>query len=488
MDLLVPRVPLLSKQEYDLQLAQDIFISGLSDIDVLRTEQAHLLFKKLKTALQGFTSYEVPKTIREDLPRRKADLEEFLAKIPSISRRDILRVIALYDWASKTEEILNSIKTNQPDLKEKVLSIIKQISASKKNTSVTDIKVEKFNFRLKDEVWTSNAYIDLYSGSLSNGITISESLTATKTISFSRPLYSKNIYSSYTEDRSEFGNLQVKGYDIQESPLDAVIDISDTAVFGTVEIETNAPFEIISIERLGDTGNFETVTEQVVGRNILINGEEVISTTPESIIDSFSTSRYTLVLPYNVNRLRINVRFYGFDSYSVKLYELINSRGEIVRSYNLKESMIIDTRLAGSVYDKERQELLESTRLGQLREVNTPNPLRIIEFKNIKVNNILTTTASVTTTKFIASDLKIKNVQFYVDSYDPLQLIRFKVLYGKDSIKGISPINSNPVDPTVLNFDGALPTEVQIQIEIPLVASYRPVIHGMAVLLGEVNL
>ena len=128
MDLLVPRVPLLSKQEYDLQLAQDIFISGLSDIDVLRTEQAHLLFKRLKTALQGFTSYEVPKTIREDLPRRKADLEEFLAKIPSISRRDILRVIALYDWASKTEEILNSIKTNQPDLKEKVLSIIKQIS------------------------------------------------------------------------------------------------------------------------------------------------------------------------------------------------------------------------------------------------------------------------------------------------------------------------------------------------------------------------
>lgn len=67
MDLLIPRVPLVSKQEYDLQLAQDIFISGLSDIDVLRTEQAHLLFKRLKTALQGFTSYEVPKTIREDL-------------------------------------------------------------------------------------------------------------------------------------------------------------------------------------------------------------------------------------------------------------------------------------------------------------------------------------------------------------------------------------------------------------------------------------
>lgn len=488
MDIINPQVPLIPKQQLDLNLAEEVLIAGLSDLDVLKTEEAHLLLKRLKETMKGLVSYNVPKSIRADLPRRKEDLNEFLGRIPTISRRDILRIIALYDWVSKIDLILDNIKTKQPDLKERVLSLIKQISASKKNTSVTDIKVEKLNLRTKDDIWKSDAYIDIYSGSITNKITTREITNAEKIITFSRPIYSQNIYSNYTENNSVNTTVGNKIYDTLESALDCTIDINSPVLFGSIEIELGAPFEIISIETLGNTGNFETITEQIIGRNILINGEEVISTTQESIIDNFAVSRYTLVLPNSLNRLRVNIRFSGFDSYSVRLYELINSRNEIVRTYTLRESMIIDARLAGSGVAKEREELLESTSLGQLREVNSPSPLRIIDFKSIRVNEITTSVASKTITKYIVSDVKIKKVEFYVDSYDPLQLVRFKVLSGKDTVNPISPINSNPSDPTVVNFSGALPTEIQIQIDIPVVPTYRPIIHGIAVLLGEVNI
>ncbi len=487
MSLLKPKVPLLSKQEIELNIAEDVLINGLSTYSVLKTEEAHMLINRFKKTMKGLKSFEVPRTIREDLPRRSSDIEEFFGKIPSMTRRDISRIISLYDWASKMDEILDNIKVLQPDIKEKVLSIIKQISAERKTTSVTDTKIERLGFRSKDEIVKSNGYVDIYSGSVTNIVTSSIDSSVSLDISFNRPLYFSNIYSEYSEDSTTSSKVSEKRYDFSQDPLEVVINFSSPNLFNIIEFELGIPFSIKDIESLED-GNFVSVTESVIGTDILVNGETLITTTKESIIDNKSVNKYTIVLPVSSNRLRVTLEIVSSDSYPVKLYQLFNARGEVVRSYTLKESMIIDSRITGPAYSSLREEIIESTRLGELRDANTPSPFRIVEFKNIRVSNIVTRQESVTITKYIQSDLKIRRVEFYVDSYDPLQLIRYKVLWGEDKSTDISPVNSNPVAPTVVNFATDLPREVQLQITIPVNNSYLPTLHGIGILVGEVNI
>lgn len=121
-----PIAPLVSKQELDIELSLDRLIDNLSRIDVLRTEEAHLLLDRFRNDIRNSNSVELSKHIRADLPRRKEDLDRFFISVRESSRKSIIRAIALYDWASKIDEYIGQITSSEKILKKKYCLLLKK--------------------------------------------------------------------------------------------------------------------------------------------------------------------------------------------------------------------------------------------------------------------------------------------------------------------------------------------------------------------------
>jgi hypothetical protein len=194
-----PISPLVSKQELDMELSLDRLIDNLSRIDVIRTEQAHVLLDRFRQDIRNSNSVNISKYIRSDLPRKKEDLERVLLSVRESTRKSIIRTIALYDWASKIDEYLDQIKSSEKDIKEKVLSLIKEISLTNKNMAVTDSRIVSFNFRKKDDIEKTNGYNSITSGSISNSIS-TRFVPAAAVLKFSRSLFLKNTQHTHSNN------------------------------------------------------------------------------------------------------------------------------------------------------------------------------------------------------------------------------------------------------------------------------------------------
>lgn len=482
-----PIAPLVSKQELDIELSLDRLIDNLSRIDVLRTEEAHLLLDRFRNDIRNSNSVELSKHIRADLPRRKEDLDRFFISVRESSRKSIIRAIALYDWASKIDEYIGQITSSEKDIKEKVLSLIKEISLTNKNTAVTDSRIVSFNFRKKDDIEKTNGYNSITSGSVTNNIA-SQLLQATTSLKFSRGLYLQNIYNNYSEELSDSSNIGEKKYDTKQDDLDVVLSVKNTVPFNVVDLGLDIPFEIIKVYSIDPSNRKEDITELVIGNNIQVNSVLAIETTRNSSLDVTSTHSYSLIFPKPVTNISVDIKIISFDTYPLKMYNLINSAGSIIKEFNLFDSMIIDRRLIGSSYSERKLAIDREIATGIVKEISKPSSLRTITFSKCNVYSILAKNVSSTLVKAYQSDLKIRRVEIYIDSYDPLQLITFSILSGENEKQPISPVNSNPVSPTRITYEDLLPKEIQLEIVIPVVDTYMPVIHGVSMVIGEVNL
>lgn len=482
-----PIAPLVSKQELDMELSLDRLINNLSRIDVIRTEQAHVLLDRFRQDIRGSNAVNISKYIRSDLPRKKEDLERILLSVRESTRKSIIRTIALYDWTSKIDEYLDQIKSSEKDIKEKVLSLIKEISLTNRNTAVTDSRIVSFNFRKKDDIDKTNGYNSITSGSVSNSIS-TQFLPAATVLTFSRSLFLRNTYVDYTEEVSNTSVIGEKKYDIVQDDLQINLSIKNAAPFNIVDFGLDIPFEIISVYSIDSSNRKEDITELVIGNNIQVNSVLAIEKTRDSSLDNTSIHSYTLIFPKPVTNVIVDVKVSSFDTYPLKLYNLVNSAGAVIKSFSLFESMIIDRRLIGSTYSEKKLEIDKQIATGLVKEVSRPSSVRAITFSRCNVYAITSKNISVSLIKPFQSDLKIRRFEFYVDSYDPLQLIRYSLLSGENEKQDISPINSNPVSPTRITFEDVLPKEVQLEITIPVVTSYLPVVHGISMVIGEVNL
>lgn len=479
--------PLVSKQELDLELSLDRLIDNLSRIDVLRTEEAHVLLDRFRQDIRNSNSVEVSRLIREDLPRRKEDLDRFFILVRESTRKSILRTISLYDWASKIDEYLSQITSSEKDIKERVLSLIKEISLANRNTAVTDSRIVSFNFRKKDDIEKTNGLNSITSGSVSNNIS-SQIVQATRSLKFSRSLYLTNVYTNYSEELSDSSEVGQKKYDTKQEDLDVLLTVKNDLPFNIVDFGLDIPFEILKVYSIDSASRKEDITELVLGNNIQINSVLAIETTRDSSLDVTSTHSYSLIFPKPVTNILVEVRITSFDTYPLKLYNLINSAGTVIKEFNLFDSMIIDRRLIGSTYAEKKLEIDKEISTGIVKEISRPSSLRTVTFSKCNVYTILSKNPSVTMVKPYQSDLKIRRVEFYVDAYDPLQLIRYSILSGENDKQAISPINSNPVSPTRITYEDVLPKEIQLEITIPVVSQYMPVVHGISLIIGEVNL
>lgn len=482
-----PISPLVSKQELDMELSLDRLIDNLSRIDVIRTEQAHVLLDRFRQDIRNSNSVNISKYIRSDLPRKKEDLERVLLSVRESTRKSIIRTIALYDWASKIDEYLDQIKSSEKDIKEKVLSLIKEISLTNKNMAVTDSRIVSFNFRKKDDIEKTNGYNSITSGSISNSIS-TRFVPAAAVLKFSRSLFLKNTYVDYTEEVSDTSVIGEKKYDIIQDDLQVNLSVKNSEAFNIVDFGLDIPFEIGFVYSIDASNRKEDITELVIGNNIQVNSVLAIEKTKDSSLDNTSVHSYTLIFPKPVSNVVIELKISSFDTYPLKLYSLVNSAGSIIKDFSLFESMIIDRRLIGSIYSEKKLEIDKEIATGLVKEVSRPSSLRAITFSRCNVYSITSKNISVTLVKPFQSDLKIRRFEFYVDAYDPLQLIRYSLLSGENEKQDISPINSNPVSPTRITYEDVLPKEVQLEIRIPIVSSYLPVVHGISMIIGEVNL
>jgi hypothetical protein len=482
-----PIAPLIPKQELDIELSLDRLIDNLSRIDVLRTEEAHVLLDRFRSDIKNSNSVELSKNIRKDLPRRKEDLDRFLISVRESTRKSIVRTIALYDWASKIDEYLSQITSSEKDIKEKVLSLIKEISLANRNTAVTDSRIVSFNFRKKDDIEKTNGYNSITSGSVTNNIS-SQVVQAKCNLKFSRSLFLKNIYTNYSEEVSDSSEIGEKKYDTNQDDLNVVLSIKNDIPFNVADFGLDIPFEIVKVYSVDSSNRKEDITELVIGNNIQVNSVLAIETTKDSSLDVTSTHSYSLIFPKPVTNINVEIRIVSFDTYPLKMYNLINSAGTIIKEFNLFDSMIIDRRLIGATYSERKLAIDKEIATGIVKEISRPSSLRTITFSKCNVYTILSKNPSITLVKAYQSDLKIRRVEIYVDSYDPLQLIRFSILSGENEKQPISPINSNPVSPTRITYEDTLPKEIQLEITIPVVDSYIPILHGVSIVIGEVNL
>jgi hypothetical protein len=487
MTFIKPIAPLVAKEELDIELSLDRLINNLSRIDVVRTEQAHVLLDRFRQDLKASNSVDISRYIRSDLPRRKEDLDKFLTSVRETTRKSILRAIALYDWASKIDEYLDQISSSEKDIKEKVISLIKEISLANRNTAVTDARMVSLNFRKKDDIEKTDAFNSITSGSITNKIT-SAIVPAICSIKFGRQVFLKNIYSNYSEDLTDISELGNKRYDTTQENLEASLNITNSTPFSIVDFGLDIPFEVIQVYSIDPDNKKEDITDWVIGNNVQVNAVLAIEKTPDSSLDANSVHSYSFIFPKPITSIEIKIRISSFDTYPLKMFNLVNSRGEIIKQFSLLESMLIDRRLLGEKYIEQKKIIDEEAKTGIIKEISKPSSLRIITFVKCNVYSILAVSQSTTLLAPFQSDLKIRRVDIYVDSYDPLQLIKFSVVSGENEKQPISPVNSNPVSPTRIIYESILPKNIQIEVIIPKVEGYLPVLHGLTTIIGEVNL
>lgn len=482
-----PLVPLVAKEELDLERLIDSLVNNLSRIDVIRTEQAHILLREFRNALHDSKDLQVSKRIRGDLPRRKDDLAKFFTQLANRSKRDIIRTIALYDWLSKIDERLDGVSSIDTDIREKVISIIRQISVQNANTAVTDTKVQALNLRKKDDIIKSNGYTSLTSGSITNSL-VTALETPSLSIQFDRRVYTQNIYTFFTEETTDTAAVGEKRYDTTQDALTVKISVKNTVPFNIIDLGLGIPFRIASVIAIDSANRREDITSNVVGNNISVNGNLAIVKTDTSVSDAFGLNTYNLIFPIAQTNVELELQIESFDTYPLKLYELVNARGEVIKSFSILESMIIDRRLVGETYASKKAEIDQIIATGYVREANNPSSLRVVEVRRCNVFSTASTKESKSDLNYLQSDLKIKSVELYVDVYDPLQLIRYYIFNAENEKQEISPVNSNPKATTKIVYETILPKQIQVEVVIPEETSYLPILHGIAVIIGEVNI
>lgn len=482
-----PLIPLTTREELDLQIMLDYLVDNLSRIDVIRTEQAHTLLKTFKEGIKNCKGLDISRAIRTDLPRRKDDLAKFFTLLGNRTRRDILRTIALYDWLSKIDEVLDGIRSIDSDIREKVISLIREISVQNGNTAVTDSKIQALNLRKKDDIIKSTGYTSLTSGSITNGVTTA-AIPADVKLTFERDVYYQNIYTFYSEEVTKEAKITEKRYDTVQQALAAKLSVTSPQPFTLVDLGLGIPFRVLGVYSIDSANRKEDITDAVLGNNIQVNGGIAIARTDTSVSDTTGQNTYNFIIPKGATNLEIDISIESFDTYPLKLFELLNPRAETIRKFNILESMILDRRLVGEAYKSKKEELDQIVAGGYLREANNPSSIRVVELKKCNVYTAANATASKTELNYIQSDLKIRSVELYVDVYDPLQLIRYSIINAENEKQDISPVNSNPITTTKLVYETLLPKQIQLEITVPVEATYLPVVHGVAIIIGEVNL
>lgn len=482
-----PIAPLVTREELDLEQALTTLIESLSRSGTIKSHEAHVLLKEFRENLERRKTIDIHPHIRGDLPRRKVHLEQFFAAIAESSRKCILRSIALYDWASKIDEYINQINSTEKAINEKVISLIKQIFMQNLNTSVTNRRLVPMNLRKKDDIFSSDGFVSQTVGAVSAKFN-STIVQSKKVIKTDRPVYLQNIYREYSEEKVDTLKVSEKRYDFSEEPIVITLMVEAEEPFSVVDIGLNVPFVVKGVYSTEEGGRKESIDKDVLGEYLQVNGVIALERTRDSFLDANSINTFSFILPVPKSKLEISLEIQAFDTYPLRLYELHSSSGELVRKFTLLESMIIDKRIMGAEHNSLREELEKVIATGILKEKNEPSPFRVFTVTKCNTYRADQPTKSVTAFNPFQSDLKIRTVEIYVDAYDPMQTIEYMV-EGADGKKlPISPVNSNPKHPTKIVYEQNLPRVIHIESTIQPNETYLPILFGMVMIIGEVNI
>jgi len=482
-------IDIQTKEELTMVRVLEDLVSKLEQPQSVFGDQKFLIADETKKALEWTNRTDVPHLITDDYHRRSIDIDYYFSILANAIRRDLLRIIEAYGWLNKLETKIEQTNGTTENIEIITRDIINTILTKQRQTSILEDNIQSYDFRSASDVESGGGYQNLFAGIVTTSITDSTRDTASViSITTDRPVYDRNIYADYTDDTVNDITPGTTYYDMSDEPLKVTFKVQssvDTSIFG---ITMNVPFEVESIKAdVAGNNNPIDITSESLGRNLTVRGTVYAEPTSKSIVDQDGNSSYAIVFPVSVQLFEVTILIEDFDLYPFPLVELVDNHGERIKLYDVRESKIIRKELAENIEQEEIDNLFTEIKTG----INPVN--NIIEMLPLKQLNI--TLAEPRTLvrggdtdirfKTVPSLTKISSVEIYVDSHDPLELVQYFIDSTRDERIPISPVNANPVNPIRVDFEGELPTSVNVIASIPSNLEYLPLIHSLAVRLKE---
>lgn len=479
---------IITREESTLALVTE---SLLFQIDQSTNSFVDQISQQVKSTIQNLHGWydhiEFP-DVRPYDKRLARPLDIFYASLTNVLRRDLSRILNLYSVANDVESKALSLTSNPEAIFSRAKDLIIKILSTTRNASVQDAIITEYDFRDTSDVERGDAFQEQSAGILTTNTVRANVNTISTIIEPQRDVYSSNPLSGLKGEPQKALGLSTIYYDVGADSLKVNLKASSPDLFNLYSITMNSRFTILSVQAdFVGNGAFGDVTNQIIGRPVNIKGESFANPTPSSIIQTDGTSKYTLWFPEPVYSIMVSISVEDTQLQQTEIVTVIDNHGKVMDTFSSDDSVLFLRKVPSTGLESKMNELQQRANLGEVKIQSVTSPIRLINVLAVNGQVVSSSTSSSSRLRLIVSTKAISSVEIYVDGYDPEGLIKYFVDSTRTERIPIDPVNSNPVNPTKVEFQSPYPQQINIIVDIPAGGAYHPTLGGIAIRTKEID-
>lgn len=479
---------IITREEATLALVTESIVFQIDQSTHSFVDQISQQIKSTIQNLHGWYDHLEFPNIRPEDKRVARPLDIFYASLTNVLRRDLTRILNLYSFANDVESKALSLSSNPEAIFARAKDLIVKILSSTRNASVQDAIITEYDFRSTSDVERGDGFQEQSAGILTTNVTRSDVTTVSTTIEPSRNIYASNPLSGIKGDPQTALGLATLYYDTGPDLLGLTFKAKSANLFNLYSITMNSRFTIVSVEAdFVGNGAFTNVTDQIIGRPVNIKGEAFAQPTPASIIQADGTSKYTLWFPEPVYAINVVVSIEDTQLQQTEVVTILDNHGKVMDTFTSDESVIYLRKVPVDGFESKMGELQQRANLGEVKVQPLTSSIRIINVAGVNAQVVSGATSSSSRLRLVVSTKALSSVEIYVDAYDPEGLIKYFVDSTRTERIPIDPVNSNPINPTKVEFQSPYPQQINILVDIPAGGTYNPTLGGIAIRTKEID-